>query len=158
MKNNNKKAWFKQFWPWFLIILPMAAVVAGISTLIIATSNKPDMVMDNYYAKGKAINADFTLLKNAQRRNIKALVVQNKNELIVSLNGVIDNSSINLSLFHSTLASRDISVLLTADSQGKFHFETDKDLTGKWQLRIEPFDKSWRLEKTVTLPISEISL
>ncbi len=158
MKNNNKKVWFKQFWPWFLIILPLIAVVGGITTVIIATNNKPEMVVDDYYAKGKAINRDLTLLKNAQKLNIKALVTQTNNELIISLNGVKDNSSINLSLFHSTLANRDISLLLTADGNGDFHFDADTDLTGKWQLRIEPFDKSWRLQKTVTLPTSTFHL
>ncbi|MFT6984584.1 MAG: hypothetical protein ACJAT7_000381 [Psychromonas sp.] len=157
MKNSNKK-WFKQFWPWFLIILPLTAVIGGISTLIIASHNKPDMVVDDYYSKGKAINADFTLLKNAQSRNINALVTQIDNELIIHLNGVKDSSSINLSLFHSTLANRDISLLLTADGKGDFHFSSDADLKGKWQLRIEPFDKSWRLQKTVTLPTTTLSL
>ena len=155
---NAKKAWFKQFWPWFLILLPMAAVIAGISTVVIATSNKPNMVVDDYYTKGKAINRDLTLLKNAQKRNIKAFVRQTNKQLIIRLNGVKDNSSINLSLFHSTLANRDISVLLTADGKGDFHFDMDTDLSGKWLLRIEPFDKSWRLQKSVTLPTSSVSL
>ena len=35
MQTNTKKSWFKQFWPWFLIILPMAAVVAGILLLLL---------------------------------------------------------------------------------------------------------------------------
>jgi len=157
MKSNNKR-WFTQFWPWFLIILPMTAVIGGISTLIIASHNKPDMVMDDYYTQGKAINADFTLLKNAQNLNIHALITQIDNELIIHLNGVKDSSSITLSLFHTTLADRDISLALTADGKGDFHFSSDLDLKGKWQLRIEPFDKSWRLQKTVTLPAHTISL
>jgi len=157
MQNNNKR-WFKQFWPWFLILLPMAAVIAGISTLIIARHNKPDMVMDDYYTQGKAINADFKLLKNAQNLNINALITQNDNELIIHLKGVKDNSAITLSLFHSTLANRDISLALTADSKGDFHFSSELALKGKWQLRIEPFDKSWRLQKTVTFPTHSIRL
>lgn len=157
MKNNNKK-WFKQFWPWFLILLPMAAVIAGIATLIIASHNKPDMVMDDYYTQGKAINADFTLLKNAQNLNISALIRQKDNELIIHLNGVKDSSSITLSLFHTTLADRDTTSALTADGKGDFHFSSDLDLKGKWQLRIEPFDKSWRLQKTVTFPTATINL
>lgn len=158
MQNSNKKVWFKQFWPWFLIVLPMTAVIGGVSTVIIATHHKPEMVVDDYYKKGKAINSDLTLLKNAQQLKISALIRQSNNELIISLKGLNDNSPIKLFLFHSTLADRDIAQLLTADGRGNFHFSSNTDLTGKWQLRIEPFDKKWRLQKTVTFPTKRISL
>lgn len=158
MKNSNNKAWFKQFWPWFLIILPLCAVIGGISTVIIATKNKPDMVVDDYYAKGKAINKDLTLIKNAQAQNISALITQSDNALIINLTGVQDKSSIHLFLFHSTLSDRDLSQQLTADGNGNYRFRTELPLTGKWQIRIEPFDKSWRLQSTVTLPSASFKL
>jgi len=158
MKNNNNKAWFKQFWPWFLIILPVCAVIAGISTVIIATSNKPDMVVDDYYSKGKAINADLTLIKNAQAKHISALITQSGNELIINLSGVEEKSSIHLFLFHSTLSKRDLSQLLTADGNGNYRYHPEQSLQGKWQMRIEPFDKSWRLQNSVTLPMASFKL
>jgi len=155
---NIQEAWFKQFWPWFLILLPTSAVIAGISTLIIATSNKPDMVVDDYYTKGKAINRDLTRLENAQQRHITAVVTQTNQRFTIHLSGVKDHSAIRLSLSHATLANRDISLLLSADGKGDFHFDAHSNLSGKWQLRIEPFDTSWRLQKNVILPISRISL
>ncbi|HEY5716030.1 MAG TPA: FixH family protein [Psychromonas sp.] len=158
MKNTNNKVWFKQFWPWFLIILPLCAVIGGVSTVIIATDNKPDMVEDDYYAKGKAINKDLTLIKNAQAKNISAFITQSGNELIINLRGVQDKSSIHLFLFHSTLSKRDLSQLLTADGNGNYRYRTDQPLAGKWQIRIEPFDKSWRLQNTVTLPAASFKL
>jgi hypothetical protein len=36
--------WFKQFWPWFIIALPAAAVIASFVTLWLAISN-PDQVI-----------------------------------------------------------------------------------------------------------------
>ena len=36
--------WFKQFWPWFIIALPAAAVIASFVTLWLAISN-PDHVI-----------------------------------------------------------------------------------------------------------------
>jgi len=147
-----KKSWFKQFWPWFLIGLPMVAVVGSINLLMTALDNKPDMVVDDYYTEGKAINNDFALLNKAKELNISALIKQTDEELLISLQGVEDKSSISFSLYHSTLAKRDISVMLTADASGNYHFENTQNLTGKWKLRIEPFDKSWRLQKTITLP------
>ncbi|MDA7746652.1 FixH family protein [Psychromonas sp.] len=158
MQETTKKSWFKQFWPWFLILLPMAAVVAGISTVVIAVDNKPDLVVDDYYNTGKAINADLSLLKKAQELGITAIVVPQKDGLMISMDGLETFSSINLSLFHSTQSKRDIVVMLTADANGNYFYENEDTLTGKWTLRVEPFDKKWRLQQKVELPTSKIVL
>jgi len=158
MQEKEKKSWFKQFWPWFLIILPLAAVVAGISTLIIATSNQPEMVVDDYYKTGKAVNADLSLLKNAKKLGLSAIVIQQSDGLLITLDGLQTNTSISLSLFHSTQSKRDKFVMLTADAEGNYHYETEQMLEGKWSLRIEPFDKKWRLEKKVNFPTKKIIL
>ena len=158
MKANTKKSWFKQFWPWFLIILPLTAVVAGISTVVIATNNKPEMVVDDYYKTGKAVNADLSLLKKAKELGISGVVIQQEGELMITLNGLKESASISLSLFHSTQAKRDKTVMLTADANGNYHYETETSLKGKWTLRIEPFDKQWRLQKIVQFPAKNIIL
>ncbi|WP_413701712.1 FixH family protein [Psychromonas sp. KJ10-10] len=156
--NENKKSWFKQFWPWFLIGLPMVAVVGSISLVFTAMDHKPDMVVDDYYTKGKAINNDFALINKATELNISASVEQTGKSLLIIMQGVEDKSSISFSLFHSTLAKNDISAMLTADASGNYMFQSDQDLTGKWTLRIEPFDKSWRLQKTINLPSTTFKL
>ncbi|MEI6896850.1 MAG: FixH family protein [Psychromonas sp.] len=149
---DDKKSWFKQFWPWFLIALPMFAVVGSLSLVFTAVKHQPDMVIDDYYTAGKAINHDFALINRAKALNIHASIKQLDDELIISFSGIEEKSSISLSLFHSTLAARDISAMLTADANGDYHFQSDQDLHGKWRIRIEPFDKSWRLQKTIQLP------
>ena len=47
--------WFKQFWPWFIIALPAAAVIASFVTLWLAISN-PDQVIvtDDEYRQLKS--------------------------------------------------------------------------------------------------------
>lgn len=158
MQEQKEQAWFKQFWPWFLIGLPMIAVVGSFNLLFTALDNKPDMVVDDYYSEGKTINNDFALIKEAKRLNLSAAIEQTEKELLIKFEGLDDKSSISFSLYHSTLAARDISVMLTADANGHYHFQSEQDLTGKWKLRIESFDKSWRLEKTISLPRETINL
>ena len=158
MQTKEKKSWFKQFWPWFLIILPLVAVVAGISTLMIASDNKPEMVVDDYYKTGKAINADLSLLKKAKELGISAIVEQQQDGLLITLTGLDSNTSISFSLFHSTQAKRDKITMLTAAADGSYHFETAQVLDGKWTLRLEPFDKKWRLQKSVKFPNAKIAL
>ena len=158
MQTNTKKFWFKQFWPWFLIILPMAAVVASVSTLIIATDNKPEMVVDDYYKTGKAINSDLSLLKKAKELGISGLVTQQQEGLLIKLDGLTTNASISFSLYHSTQSKRDKSQMLTANANGDYLYQTKDSLIGKWTLRIEPFDKQWRLQQAVKFPAKNISL
>mgnify|MGYP001818893455 CR=1 FL=1 len=38
--------WYRQFWPWFIIALPAAVVVASFFTLWLAISNPDPLVVD----------------------------------------------------------------------------------------------------------------
>lgn len=40
------RPWYRQFWPWFIIALPAAAVIAGFFTLWLAVSNPDYLVVD----------------------------------------------------------------------------------------------------------------
>jgi hypothetical protein len=42
----DEKPWYKQFWPWFIIALPLTSVAASFTVLWIAISN-PDYEMLN---------------------------------------------------------------------------------------------------------------
>ncbi len=44
-QGDAPKAWYRQFWPWFVFALPGLAVAAGIVTIILAVSN-PEVVLE----------------------------------------------------------------------------------------------------------------
>lgn len=46
---------YKQFWPWFLFLLPASAVVAGIITLFIAQDMGQDRFLDGYQKLGRVV-------------------------------------------------------------------------------------------------------
>jgi hypothetical protein len=50
--------WFRQFWPWFIIALPSAAVIASFTTLWIAIGAAPERI-DNFGAM--AVPVEMTL-------------------------------------------------------------------------------------------------
>ena len=153
-----KKSWFKQFWPWFLIILPMSAVVAGISTFIIANDNSPDMVVDDYYKKGKAINVDLSRIRHAKALKISADITVTDQNLLITLHNAPDKAAIKLSLHHATLAKKDMIQMLTANADGQYYFENTNSLKGKWKVRIEPFNDSWRIETGLILPVKHFTV
>lgn len=49
-------SWYRQFWPWFLIVLPGTVVVASLITVYIAVTHQDPLVDGNYYKHGLTIN------------------------------------------------------------------------------------------------------
>lgn len=72
MTQPLSKPWYRQFWPWFIIALPTAAVVGSITTAIIASQDGVNLVAEDYYKQGKEINQDLSKL-TAPKRSISAL-------------------------------------------------------------------------------------
>jgi len=146
--------WYRQFWPWFLIILPLCSVAGGITTLIIASSQQVSLVAEDYYRQGKAINADLSKLKAAVSRDIRyRLTIQARQGLLSPYSGDIQSGMpLQITFFHRTLAGRDFSRQLSADAAGNYHFSLDTPLQGHWNVRIEPLSGSWRVQQAIAFP------
>lgn len=145
--------WYRQFWPWFIIALPTAAVIGSISTAIIASKDGVNLVAEDYYKQGKEINQDLSKFDRADALNIHIALEVNGNELTSPLSGDIPaGQALYLSLFHPTLAGMDSEHMVTADGNGVYRLLLDKPLTGKWHVRVDAFNHEWRLQETVQLP------
>lgn len=57
---KNNKPWFKQFWPWFLILLPTCGVVASMATITLAVGNAPVITTTNIgkFAREESISEE----------------------------------------------------------------------------------------------------
>lgn len=143
------KPWYKQFWPWFLIFLPMSAVVAGITTFIIAQNNQPALVSDNYYKEGLAINIDKKLQDNAARLGITHTTVIGQSTLSIHLTG--DHPSlefIQVNLRHSTISQHDSSLKLTRISHDVYQAPYILPIEGKWYIRIHDPLNTWEISQS----------
>ena len=69
---TDTKPWYKHFWPWFLMALPAAVVVAGLSTAYIANRHADDLVVDDYYKDGLAINVQLAKKQRAAELGLSA--------------------------------------------------------------------------------------
>lgn len=54
-QSTTEISWYKQFWPWFLIVLPTAAVIASFVTLYIAFKYADQPVHDDYVQHGLTV-------------------------------------------------------------------------------------------------------
>ncbi|AOE50599.1 FixH family protein [Kangiella sediminilitoris] len=154
-QQQDMKPWYKQFWPWFLIALPLSSVIAGITTFIIASNTTDSMVVDNYYKDGLAINESLAKQEKAKQLGVQATLVFSDELLTVDLKS---NKPMKDSLFvdfqHSTLSSKDFKVSLTRDGKGQFYSQLNQQIDGSWYIKVYPYQGGWEIKKKVTLPSS----
>ena len=146
----NNEAWYKNPWVWVIIFFPVLAVVAGIATVIITSQNQPEMVVDDYYKKGKGINQELTLYNKAEAVGIKLELKAQSGIIQVKANQSLP--AIKLQMIHSTLADRDFNLVLTPNAVGSLSGSTEQVLTGKWKAILMPMDESWKVKNTVSFP------
>ena len=145
--------WYKQFWPWVLIFLPLSAVTASVTTLFIAIDNKPDMVVEDYYKKGKAINVDLTRLDNAFRLALKFRLTVNADTLVLEQTfGEPQQSALRLHFIHRTQKAKDFDMLITADANSVYRADIPSEVNGKWTIQLESFDGEWRIQPVDMFP------
>lgn len=78
-----QKPWYRHPMVWLVLAIPMSSVIAGIYFFILATSSANDVVVDNYYKDGLAINQSFAQDNQAKALQISAyLSVNDKQQLI----------------------------------------------------------------------------
>ncbi len=149
---STPKAWYKQFWPWFLIVLPMCAVAASFATLKIAMDNSDSLVAQEYYKDGKAINMDLAKETYAKQIGMNFLLKVNNGQLEINQEGGPEYlAGLNVKLYHPTLAERDFGQLATADANKIYRIDLEQDITGPWEVRLESYDGKWRIHKRVNI-------
>lgn len=148
--------WYKQFWPWFLIIVPSASISMGVVIVYIAVTTEHSMVSDDYYKEGKAINVSLRKKQHAKQLNLIAGLEILQDSVQVKFKQALppDPTAIKLDFFHSTLEDKDFFVMLTRDALGVYKGILPASPDGKWRLTITPFDESWKIRQQVTFPVS----
>ena len=157
---HDTKPWYKQLWPWLLIAIPVFTALKAVHTVFIMQQNSPDLVVDDYYKEGRAINMQLAKYREAALRNLQATILIAGNKAIVRFaeNAVLEGE-VHLDFYHPTLAARDFA--LDAERSGELLYVANLPLspTGKWQQVVSDASKEWKLRAELHLPAAtEIKL
>ena len=137
---QNPPPWYKQFWPWFIIALPATTVVAGITTLIISIYTADELVRDNYYKDGLAINKQLTQDREAQRLKTRATIHfgENQQDVLLDLQGqfVQPPEILHLQLAHPTTSKRDLQITLRLAADEYYHGQFEQVVQGRWYISL----------------------
>jgi hypothetical protein len=152
---EDTKPWYRQFWPWFLISLPGAAVVAGLATLMIATAQRDTLVKDDYYKDGLAINQNLAKTERAAALGIALDCRYDPRNGRLAVRGQRlpgDTDRLELQFIHPTLAEQDVSASLERDPQGAYAASVGLLGPGNWHVRITDPKNDWQLSGRLNLP------
>lgn len=142
--------WHRQFWPWFLIALPACVVVASVLTFFIANRGADDLVVDEYYKDGLAINRRLEKEQRAQALGLAANLHFTGDAVRLTLAGPATDAELRLSLAHPLEADRDFTTTLTRTAQGSYRGTLTEPIAPHWYWTLEPqHEGDWRLRGTV---------
>lgn len=149
----HPEPWYRQRWPWLLMIAPAAAFFGGIVTMWIAFHTTDSLVVDDYYRQGKAINAQFARDRQALALGLRGtLEIDASGQSVVRLTsaqGAPLPATLELKVLHATLARLDRSVELVRGPDGAYRTSaplvTTAPVAGKWRIQVEDVARQWRL-------------
>ncbi|MFN6972144.1 MAG: FixH family protein [Rheinheimera sp.] len=150
------KPWYKQVWPWVLIAIPFATMLKAVHSVYLMNQQSPDLIVDDYYREGRAINMNLAKYREAASRNLQAniLVAANKAILKFESSPILD-ATLQLRFVHNTVAAYDFEVKAERSGENLYVAELPRTVTGKWNLIVTDQTEQWKLRASFLLPQNE---
>ena len=159
MPATGSNVWYRNPLVWMMIAFPAWSVVAGISTVVVAFQVFDGVVVDDYYARGKAINVVIERDVAALRRGLAAVVHlaparsaagTEVTAAVTALDVGRLPAVLKLALLHSTRGGVDAHVDLVRTAPGAYRAELPALAPGKYYLQVEAED--WRIVGALRQP------
>ncbi|MDP4983351.1 FixH family protein [Pseudoalteromonas tunicata] len=146
--------WYKQFWPWFILSIPMITVVTCIFFIVYSVQKGPDMVVDDYYKQGKAINLELSKFQKAKALYLHGdlTIDADKVTFAFTKGDASKVTALKLAFYHPTLKENDFDMILAKNANGHFSGFSDHINQERYTIFIEPMDQSWKLKENIVLP------
>jgi len=168
MQNSTQEdtqAWYRQFWPWFIMVPPVCAILGSAITIWLALSNPPQLAVADY-SRIEEINAENRQLTEAANAMGLTALMQleqfdgSTNRYVsVTLSrtaGAALPGEILLVLTHATKPEFDRSTLLVLDGN-RYRGSADFP-AGKYNVQLEDVDRNWRLSGQLYRGVNSLSL
>jgi hypothetical protein len=156
--DDRPRPWYRHGWVWLLIAIPGSSVVVGVVMIVLAASSPNDLVRDDYYKAGLAINQDLDAERRAEALGVEVVLEARGPETILvrvdlGPGRVPDDpgAAVRLELQHPTLADRDVAVRLEPVASGRWAGIVER-FDGTRHLRVEHVGDGWRVQRDVRAP------
>jgi uncharacterized protein len=145
---ETSKPWYREPWPWLLMIAPLAAVIMGVVIFVLADRTRDGLVADDYYKEGLAINRTLDRERRAATLHVAGSLAFSPDRTQVRLRLGQDGAAppaLLLTLLHPTRAGMDQRIVLIRTAPGEFSGKLRAPVAGRWLLMLEDDDRSWRV-------------
>lgn len=148
---NVEPPWYRQGWPWLLMLMPALAVVGGFITLWLAITSNNALVVDDYYREGKAINQTLARDQQASRLGLSATIERSGDGsgtigLAASNGAMAAPAGLRLRLVHPTDAQADRDAIAVLGPDGRYAIPAGTlPGSGRWTVMLEDAANQWRL-------------
>ncbi|QNA89496.1 cytochrome oxidase assembly protein [Massilia sp. Dwa41.01b] len=142
---------YRHRWPWFIMLGPVAVMLATAVTVSLALRQPEAMVVDDYYKQGKAINQDLrrdrvaTALQLAFDARFDAAAGTLEGRLASFGRPML--APFRLQLAHPTQPRKDIALQVVPGPDGRFLVRLPGLAPTHWQVVAEGEGRGWRLAR-----------
>jgi len=145
--------WYRQAWPWLLMVPPAGAVIGGIITVIMALQSPNPLVVGDYYKEGLAINQDQRRFATARAMQLIGQLHRDTASVSVTLSSAvpITDNTLVLHLVHATRPDLDRTVLLQRDRLGAYRAPLPALKAGRWYLSLRNPQQTWEIRTRLML-------
>lgn len=149
------KPWYRQFWPWFVIAVPFTSMVVGVTLLYLAINSSNDLVKENYYKEGLAINVELGKRRAAKEMGIQAVLTIDDitGELLLKTESTRADS-LDLLFTHAAYSEKDFSVNAIKVADGEYRAHLERPLKEIWNVYLES-DEGWQMTGRINANISQ---
>lgn len=154
--DSRSRSWYREPWPWILMVGPFIVVVAGLITAWIAVKTDDGLVTADYYKKGLDINQTLVSSEQASKYGLTAGVRIAGHGFSIRLQATDPAfalpSLLLVSISHPTRAGLD-QVFQLPGADDIYRSDTiHLPVAGHWLVLIEDDKKTWRLLGNIVLP------
>ncbi len=149
------RPWYREPLVWLLIAFPLAAVIGGIATWIIAARTHDGLVVDDYYKRGKEINMSLARDQAAAQLGLRGeLRLDAASHMVVVILTARNTQTlpdvVTLRWLHATRGGLDLSQELRRQQDGGYRADFPELPPGHWYAQLEAQD--WRLQGSLRVP------
>lgn len=147
--NDSRRPWYREVWPWLLMLPPAASVVVGVMMLVLAIRTPSALVVDDYARIEELTSERFERDRRAFDLDIEATLrfsrLPSRVEVrLTQRDGVPHPRALRLTLRHATNPAAD-RVLELVDAGGAYAAAADPIPPGRYRVELMPPDGDWRL-------------
>jgi uncharacterized protein len=149
------RPWYKEPYVWLLIAFPLAAVIGGIITAILAIQSDDGLVVDDYYKQGLEINRTLERDRLALHYELEANLQYAKGDeqvrlIINATNNFNYPDKLKISFLNASRDGMDKEVIVTRQGENIYLGPNPEPGKGKWHILVEGAD--WRLLNVLNIP------